>query len=45
MSDKTLTRRELLSRGAGAVIAAGAAAAGGYLLYDPVGDAGLPKPS
>jgi uncharacterized protein (DUF362 family) len=45
VSDKTLTRRELLSRGAGAVIAAGAAAAGGYVLYDPVGDAGLPKPS
>ena len=40
-----MTRREWLARGAGAVAAAGAAAAGGYLLYDPVGDAGLLDPS
>ena len=40
-----MTRRELLTQGAGAVVAAGAAAGGGYLLYDPTGDAGLPKPS
>ncbi|MEE9293707.1 MAG: DUF362 domain-containing protein [Phycisphaerae bacterium] len=45
MSDDKLTRRELLARGAGAVAAAGAAAAGGYLLHDPQGDAGLRKPS
>jgi uncharacterized protein (DUF362 family) len=45
MSDRTLTRRELLARGSGAVAAAGAAAFGGYLLYDPMGDAGLPQPS
>lgn len=45
MSDTDLTRRDLLLRGAGAVVAAGAAAAGGYLLYDPKGDAGLPKSS
>ena len=45
MSDTNLTRREWLKRGAGAVAAAGAAAAGGYLLYDPKGDAGLPRPS
>jgi uncharacterized protein (DUF362 family) len=44
MSDERLTRREWLTRGAGAVLAAGAAAAGGYLVYDPSGDAGLPKP-
>ena len=40
MGDERLTRRECLTRGAGAVVAAGAAAAGGYLLYDPEGDAG-----
>ena len=45
MSDENLTRRELLTRSAGAVVATGVAAAGGYLLYDPDGDAGLPKPS
>lgn len=45
MTDAQLTRRELLARGAGAVVAAGAAAAAGYFLYDPHGDAGLPKPS
>jgi len=45
VNDKRLTRRELLARGAGAVVAAGAAAAGGYLLYDPRGDAGLRKPT
>lgn len=45
MPDERLTRREILTRGAGAVLAAGAAAAGGYLLYDPKGDAGLPEPS
>ena len=44
-SDKRLTRREWMARGAGAVVAAGAAAAGAYLLYDPKGDAGLWKPS
>jgi uncharacterized protein (DUF362 family) len=42
MSDTSLTRRQLLRRAAGAVAAAGAASAGGYLLYDPQGDAGLP---
>ncbi len=45
MSDTGLTRRELLARGAGAVVAAGAAAVGGYLLYDSRGDAGLRKAS
>jgi uncharacterized protein (DUF362 family) len=41
MSEEQLTRREMLARGAGAVLAAGVAAAGGYLLYEPQGDAGL----
>jgi len=41
MVNQRLTRRECLTRGAGAVLAAGAAAAAGYLLYDPKGDAGL----
>jgi uncharacterized protein (DUF362 family) len=45
VSDGRLTRRECLTRGAGAVLAAGVAAAGGYLLYDPKGDAGLRKRS
>ncbi|HUU98691.1 MAG TPA: DUF362 domain-containing protein, partial [Phycisphaerae bacterium] len=45
MGDERLTRREYLARGTGAVVAAGAAAVGGYLLYDPRGDRGLPKPS
>jgi len=45
MSDTGLTRRDLLARGAGAIVAAGAAAAGGYVLYDPRGDAGLRKPT
>jgi len=45
MPDERLTRRECLTRGAGAVLAAGVAAAGGYLLYDPEGDAGLGKPA
>ncbi len=45
MSDGNLTRRELLTRGAGAVVATGVAVAGGYWLYDPKGDAGLYKPS
>jgi uncharacterized protein (DUF362 family) len=45
MPDNRLTRREVLSRGAGAMLAAGAAAAGGYFLYDPTGDAGLPEPT
>ena len=45
MSDTGLTRRELLARGSGALVAAGVAAAGGYLLYDPKGDAGLRRPS
>ncbi len=44
-ADPKLTRREMLTRTAGAVVAAGAAATAGYLLYDPIGDAGLPKPS
>jgi len=34
-----------LTRGVGAVLAGGAAAVGGYLLYDPRGDAGLGAPS
>jgi uncharacterized protein (DUF362 family) len=42
MPDEPITRRECLTRGAGAVLAAGAATAAGYLLYDPTGDAGLP---
>lgn len=42
MNEERLTRREYLFRGAGAVLAASAAAAGGYLLYDRKGDAGLP---
>jgi uncharacterized protein (DUF362 family) len=45
MAGERLTRREMLTRGAGAVVAAGVAAVGGYLLYDPKGDAGLRKPS
>ncbi len=40
MTDRRLTRREYLKRGAGAVLTAGVAAAGGYLLWDPTGDAG-----
>ena len=45
MNDPKLTRRELLVRGAGTVLAAGAAVAGGVYLHDPKGDAGLRKPS
>ena len=45
VGDTNLTRREWLTRGAGAIAATGAAVAGGYLLYDPKGDAGLPRPS
>jgi uncharacterized protein (DUF362 family) len=45
MTDERLTRRELLTRGAGAVVAAGLAAGGACLLYDPSGDAGLPAPA
>lgn len=45
MSKDELTRRDLLKRGAGAVIATGAAAAGGFWLYDSKGDAGLRKPN
>ena len=42
MSDNIqLTRRECLVRGAGAVVATAAAAAGGYLLYDSSGRRGL----
>jgi uncharacterized protein (DUF362 family) len=41
-SDADLTRRDVLKRGAGAVVAAGAAVTGGILLHDPEGDAGLP---
>ena len=44
MTDNKLTRRELLTRGAGAVVGAGLVGAGAYWLYDPVGDAGLPQP-
>ncbi len=44
VSDRKVTRREFLTRGAGAVVAAGAAATAGYLLHDPQGDAGLPGP-
>jgi len=43
MADPNLTRREWLRRGAGAVVATGAAAAGAYWLYDAKGDAGLRK--
>ncbi len=43
MTDSTLTRREWLRQGAGAVVATGAAAAGGWWLYDAKGDAGLRK--
>lgn len=42
MSEPRLTRRECLTRGAGAVLATGAAAAGAWLLYDPGGDADMP---
>jgi uncharacterized protein (DUF362 family) len=42
MRVERLTRREYLTRGAGAVLAAGASAVGGYLLYDRAGGAGLP---
>lgn len=45
VGDMALTRREVLVRTAGAVLAAGAAVTGGVLLYDPKGDAGLPSPS
>ena len=45
MSDKNLTRRDVLRRGAGAVVGAGLAGAGAWWLYDPVGDAGLPQPA
>lgn len=41
MSDTGLTRREALRRGAGAVVAAGVAAVGGHVLYDPRGNPGL----
>jgi len=44
-NDQHLTRRELLTRGAGAVVAAGVATAGGFLLHDSEGDAGLFHPS
>ena len=44
VSNESMTRREWLARGAGAVVAAGAAAAGSVLLRDPVGDAGLRHP-
>jgi len=43
MAEPRWTRRELLTRGAGAVLGGGAAVAGGYLLYDPKGDRGLPR--
>ncbi len=44
MSDEGLTRRDVLVRGAGAVVAAGVAATGAYVLYDPTGQAGLGEP-
>lgn len=44
-AEQGLTRRQLLTRGAGALAAAGVAAVGGALLYDPRGDAGLRKAS
>lgn len=37
MTSERLTRRECLARGAGAVLAGGAAVAAGCLLYDPTG--------
>ncbi len=45
VTDEQLTRRDVLTRGAGAIVATGAAVAGGLLLYDPKGDAGLRKRS
>jgi uncharacterized protein (DUF362 family) len=45
VNDERMSRRELLARAAGAVLVGGAACAAGYLLYDPKGDAGLPRPS
>ena len=41
-SDTDPTRRDVLKRGAGAVVATGAAVTGGILLHDPEGNAGLP---
>ncbi len=37
MTDRPITRRECLARGAGAAVAAGLAAAGGFLLHDREG--------
>jgi uncharacterized protein (DUF362 family) len=45
VSNDGLTRRELLARGAGAVVTAGLAGAAGYVLFDSRGDAGLRKPN
>ena len=45
MADQQLSRRDCLLRGAGAVLAAGTAAVGGYWLHDPTGDAGLVDPA
>ncbi len=41
--EQQVSRRDWIKRGAGTLIAAGAAVAGGFWLYDPRGDAGLPK--
>ena len=43
-SERAWTRRDLLIRGGQTVAAAGAAAAAGWALYDPEGDAGLQQP-
>ncbi len=45
MTDPQITRRELLVRGTGAVVVAGAVGAGGFLLHDPTGGAGVPDPT
>lgn len=41
-SETDPTRRDVLKRGAGAALGAGAAVTGGIVLHDPEGDAGLP---
>lgn len=45
MYEPRLTRRECLVRGAGAVVTAGAFAAAGYALHDPLGTAGQEDPA
>jgi uncharacterized protein (DUF362 family) len=42
MTDQPMTRRDCIKRGAGAVLVAGAAAAGGWWLHDATGQRGLP---